>query len=168
MPNCVPAVGCTQAQYSSMHTSLWPASVSWHKWGILLPSTLPFHYVIARNAPAMHLALHSKSSTLYGRSNGRKFKFNRLHGLLPFHIVMDYAARVANSAVICQSPVSGCSLTGTRSRILLQSIKLHPFLRIFRILALNYAYTSCPPFSSESKHHIRKYKVHKFIISFDW
>lgn len=40
-----------------------------------LPSTLPFHYVIARNAPAMHLALHSKSSTLYGRSNGRKFKF---------------------------------------------------------------------------------------------
>ena len=132
-----------------------------------LPSTLPFHYVIARNAPAMHLALHSKSSTLYGRSNGRKFKFIRLHGLVLFHIVMDYAARVANSAIICQSPVSGCSLTGTRSRILLQSIKLHPFLRIFRILSLNYAYTSCPPFSSESKHHIRKYKVHKFIISFD-
>lgn len=80
---------------------------------------------------------------------------------------MDYAARVANSAIICQSPVIGCSLTGTRSRILLQSIKLHPFLRIFHILSLNYAYTSCPPFSSESKHHIRKYKVHKFIISFD-
>lgn len=132
-----------------------------------LPSTLPFHYVIARNAPAMHLALHSKSSTLYGRSNGRKFKFYSATWVTTISYSYGLCCARCELRYYLPSPVSGCSLTGTRSRILLQSIKLHPFLRIFRILSLNYAYTSCPPFSSESKHHIRKYKVHKFIISFD-
>ena len=33
-----------------------------------LSPPLPFHYVMAKNVPALHLAAHAKSSTLYVRS----------------------------------------------------------------------------------------------------
>ena len=38
--------------------------------------------------PVVQLAAHAKSSTLYGRSYGRTFKFFRLDGLLLFCIIM--------------------------------------------------------------------------------
>ena len=47
-----------------------------------LPSSSPFHYVMAIIAPALQLAAHAKSNTLYGRSYGRKPKLFRLYGLL--------------------------------------------------------------------------------------
>ena len=53
-----------------------------------LPSPLPFHYAMAKIVPAMQLAAHAKSSTLYGRLYGVKSKFFRLNGLLLFSIVM--------------------------------------------------------------------------------
>ena len=43
---------------------------------------------MAKNVPAMHLAAHGKSSTLYGRSYGRRSTFFRLDGLLLFCIIM--------------------------------------------------------------------------------
>ena len=44
--------------------------------------------------PAVQLTTHVKSSTLYGRLYGRKFKFFRLDGLLlPFCIIWGYALR---------------------------------------------------------------------------
>ena len=98
MPNCVPAVRCTKAWYSSMRTSLWSADVSLHtvmgcpsyarNRACALPSPSPFHYVMAKIVPAMQLAAHAKSSTLYGRSYGVKSKFFRLDGLLLFCIIM--------------------------------------------------------------------------------
>ena len=49
--------------------------------------------------PAVQLTTHVKSSTLYGRSYGRKSKFFRLDGLLlPFCIIM--GLRSASSAII--------------------------------------------------------------------
>ena len=47
-----------------------------------LPSPSPLHYVMAKIAPALQLAAHAKSNTLYGRSYGRKSKLFRLYGLL--------------------------------------------------------------------------------------
>ena len=48
--------------------------------------------------PAVQLTTHVKSSTLYGRSYGRKSKFFRLDGLLlPFGIIM--GLRFASSAI---------------------------------------------------------------------
>ena len=49
---------------------------------------ISFNYVMTKNVPAMHLVAHGKSSTLYGRSYGRKSKFFRLDGLLLFCIIM--------------------------------------------------------------------------------
>ena len=53
--------------------------------------SLPFHYIMAKNVPAIHLAAHAKSSSLYGRSvvrsHGRKSNFFRLDGLLLFRII---------------------------------------------------------------------------------
>ena len=46
---------------------------------------------MAKNVPAIHLAAHTKSSSLYGRSvvrsHGRKSNFFRLDGLLLFRII---------------------------------------------------------------------------------
>ena len=46
-----------------------------------LPSPSPFHYVMAKIAPALQLAAHAKRNTLYGRSYGPKPKLFRLYGL---------------------------------------------------------------------------------------
>ena len=43
---------------------------------------------MAKVVSAMQLAAHTKSSTLYGRSYGRKSKFFRLDGLLLFRIII--------------------------------------------------------------------------------
>ena len=51
-----------------------------------LPSPSPIHYVMAEIVPAIQLATHVKSSTLYGRSYSLKSKFFRLDGLL--HIII--------------------------------------------------------------------------------
>ena len=53
-----------------------------------LPSAPPFRYVMAKIVPVVQLAVHAKSSTLYGRSYGRTSKFSRRDGLLLFCIVM--------------------------------------------------------------------------------
>ena len=75
MPNRVPGVNYTEAQHSSMRTSLSSAGVSWRTLigypsyarnrACALPSPLPFHYVMAKIVPVVQLAAHAKSSTLY-------------------------------------------------------------------------------------------------------
>ena len=80
MPNCVPAVRYTEARHSNMRTSLSSADISWRtlmvsklrmQSRLLSPSPPPFHYVMAKIVPVVQLAVHAKSSTLYGRSYGR-------------------------------------------------------------------------------------------------
>ena len=57
--------------------------------------------------PAVQLTTHVKSSTLYGRSYGRKSKFFRLDGLLlPFCIVIGLWS--ASSAIIIIIFISSC------------------------------------------------------------
>ena len=75
MPNRVPGVHYTEAQHSSMRTSLSSAGVSWRTLigypsyarnrACALPSPLPFHYVMAKIVSVVKLAAHAKSSTLY-------------------------------------------------------------------------------------------------------
>ena len=81
-----------------MCTSLSSAVVFWRKLmgypsyasncACVLPSFSPFYYVVARIVPAVQLAAHVKSSTLYGRPYGHKSNFFRLNGLLLFRIIM--------------------------------------------------------------------------------
>ena len=81
MPNCVPAVRYTEARHSNMRTSLSSAGISWRTLmgypsyacnrACVSPSPPPFHYVMAKIVPVVQLAVHAKSSTLYGRSYGR-------------------------------------------------------------------------------------------------
>ena len=41
-------------------TSSRKASVSWHQWGYLVTHAIaPFHYIMAKNVPAMHLAAYA-------------------------------------------------------------------------------------------------------------
>ena len=65
-----------------------------------LPSPSPFHYFMAKIVPAMQLATHAKSSTLYGRPHGLKSKCFGHDGLLPFPIIVGYAALASSSAII--------------------------------------------------------------------
>ena len=65
-----------------------------------LPSPSPFHYLMAKIAPAVQLAMRTKSSTSYRRLYGRKSKFFRLDRLLLFVQKWSYAARAASSAII--------------------------------------------------------------------
>ena len=53
-----------------------------------LSSPSPFHYVMAKIVPAVQLAAHAKSNTLYSRSYGRTSKFFGLDGLLLCRIIM--------------------------------------------------------------------------------
>ena len=55
---------------------------------LLSPSPPPFHYVMAKIVPVVQLAVHAKSSTLYGRSYGRNSNFFRFNGLLLFCIII--------------------------------------------------------------------------------
>ena len=98
MPSRVPAVHYTEARHSSMCTSLSSTGVSWRllmrypsyarNRAYALPSPSPFHYVMAKIVPAVQLAAHAKSNTLYSRSYGRTSKFFRLDGLLLCRIIM--------------------------------------------------------------------------------
>ena len=94
MANHVPAVRCTKTRHSCMRTSLSSADVSWRTLtgypsyalnrACTLPFHSPFHYVMAKIVPAMQLATHAKSSTLYGRSHGLKlvlFRTSIAHAL---------------------------------------------------------------------------------------
>ena len=65
-----------------------------------LPSPSPFHYLMAKIVPAMQLATHAKSSTLHGRPHGLKSKCFGHDGLLPFPIIVGYAALASSSAII--------------------------------------------------------------------
>ena len=98
MPSRVPAVHYTEARHSSTRTSLSSTGVSWRllmrypsyarNRAYALPSPSPFHYVMAKIVPAVQLAAHAKSNTLYSRSYGRTSKFFRLDGLLLCRIIM--------------------------------------------------------------------------------
>ena len=98
MPSRVPAVHYTEARHSSMRTSLSSTGVSWRllmrypsyarNRANALPSPSPLHYVMAKIVPAVQLAAHAKSNTLYSRSYGRTSKFFRLDGLLLCRIIM--------------------------------------------------------------------------------
>ena len=65
-----------------------------------LPSPSPFHYFMAEMVPAMQLAMQAKSSTLYGRPHGLNSKCFGHGGLLPFPIIVGYAALASSSALI--------------------------------------------------------------------
>ena len=52
------------------------------------PFPSPFHYVVVKIVPTVHLAAHAKSSTLYRCPYGHKSKLFRLDGLLLFCITM--------------------------------------------------------------------------------
>ena len=90
MPNCVPVVRYTEARHSNMRSSLSSAGISWRTLmgypsyarnrACALPSPSPFHYVMAKIVPVVQLAVHAKSSTLYGRSYGRNSNFFRFNG----------------------------------------------------------------------------------------
>ena len=111
MPNRVPAERYAAARRSSMRTLSSSDGVSWRSLieypsyarnhACALPSPSPFHYVMAKIVPVVQLATHAKSSTLYGRSYGRTFKFFRLDGLLLFCIIT--GLRSASSAIIKQN-----------------------------------------------------------------
>ena len=83
MPNRVPAVRYTAARRSSMRTLSSSDSVSWRTLmgytsyarnrACALPSTSPFHYVMAKIVPVVQLAAHAESSTLYGRTVVRSY-----------------------------------------------------------------------------------------------
>ena len=68
--------------------------------------------------PAVQLTTHVKSSTLYGRSYGRKSKFFRLDGLLLFCIIM--GLRSSSSAIIVQCASSNTFFSSLH-RILMHS-----------------------------------------------
>ena len=117
MHNRVPAVRCTKARNSSMRTSLSSAGVSWRiltgcpsyarNHGCALPSPSPFHYVMAKIVPAMKLAAHAKSGTLYVRSCGRTIVRPNLFGLMGYYYFVQlwgYAAYDASSAIRVNYP----------------------------------------------------------------
>ena len=99
MPNSVSAVRRTKARHSSIRTSFSSACVFWRilvgypsyerSRACALPSPASFHFVMYTVVPAMQLAAHAKSSTLYGRSYVRKSKSFWLDRLLLFLITME-------------------------------------------------------------------------------
>ena len=113
MPNREPAVRYTAARRSSMRTLSSSDSVSWRTLmgypsyarnrACALPSPSPFHYVMAKIVPVVQLAVHAKSSTLYGRAAvrlyGRTTKFFRLDGLLLLLFCIFMGLRSASSAI---------------------------------------------------------------------
>ena len=88
-----------ESSADKMCTSFSSAVVFWRKLmgypsyasncACVLPSFSPFYYIVARIVPAVQLAAHVKSSTLYGRPYGHKSNFFRLDGLLLFRIIME-------------------------------------------------------------------------------
>ena len=81
----------TKARHSSMRTSFSSAGTLYPRnHACALSSPSPFHYVMAKIVPAMQLAAHTKSSSLYGRSYGRQSKYFRLDGSLLFPIIFNF------------------------------------------------------------------------------
>ena len=64
------------------------------------PSALTTGQSRGVGVPAVQLTTHVKSSTLYGRSYGRKSKFFRLDGLLLLLFCIIMGLRSASSAII--------------------------------------------------------------------
>ena len=112
MPNREPAVRYTAARRSSMRTLSSSDGVSWRTLmgypsyarnrACALPSPSPFHYVMAKIVPVVQLAVHAKSSTLYGRAAVRLYgrtvvqpNFFGLMGYYYYYFVYlwDYALR---------------------------------------------------------------------------